>query len=52
MVAAANDEASVRAAAEEILARESRGERPEPDPALSWEARIVEIRGLLGRVLD
>ncbi len=47
VVAAANEPAAIRAAAEEILARERRGERPEPDQAQSWSGRIDALEGLL-----
>lgn len=46
-VEAANDPGSIQAAAEEILAREARGERPGPSPAHSWERRLDTIAELL-----
>lgn len=49
-VAARNEEVAIRAAVEEILAREARGERPEPVAAYTWERRIDEIAALIGRL--
>ncbi len=49
-VRAANDRAAIRAAIEEILAREERGERPAPEPEFSWDARIEQIASLIERV--
>lgn len=46
---AANEEASIRAAALEILARTERGERPDPEPAHSWARRLDAIAELLRR---
>ncbi len=48
--AQANEPAAIRTAAEEILAREQRGERPEPDPGQSWAARIDALETLLGEL--
>ncbi|MGI8726217.1 MAG: hypothetical protein ACR2K6_00860, partial [Solirubrobacterales bacterium] len=50
VVATDSSEESVRAAAEETLARERRGERPEPQPAHTWERRLDDIAGLIERV--
>jgi hypothetical protein len=49
-VEATNDEATIRSAALEIVARVARGERPEPDPAHSWERRLDEIAAFLREV--
>ena len=49
-VVTANDPASIAAAVERILARERRGERPEPDPAQTWERRCEEIAALLAEL--
>lgn len=49
-VEAANDEASIRAAALEIVSRTERGERPEPEPAHSWARRLDGIAELLRAV--
>ncbi|HUT77099.1 MAG TPA: hypothetical protein VM285_05400, partial [Polyangia bacterium] len=44
---AANEAEAIAAAAEEILAREARGERPSPAAEYSWERRIDEIAALV-----
>jgi hypothetical protein len=45
--AGTNTEAGVRGAAEEILEREARGERPAPDESLAWDARIDQVAELV-----
>ncbi len=50
VTAASNEPAAIRAAAEEILAREAREEFPEPDSAHTWAARIDALEELLERV--
>lgn len=51
-VVAANAEADIRAAALEVLEREARGERPEPESSHSWEEMLERIVELLPRVPD
>lgn len=51
VVAADPSQEAVRAAAEEIRARERRGERPKPQPALTWERRLDDIAELIERVV-
>ncbi len=43
----ANEEAAIVTAAEAILDREARDERPRPEPTYSWERRIDEIAELV-----
>ncbi len=50
VVAADPSQEAVRAAAEEILTRE-RGERPKPQPALTWRRRLDDIAELLEQVV-
>ncbi len=47
VVAGSNDIAGISIAAEEILARERRGERPCPDPAQSWGQRVAAVAELI-----
>lgn len=42
-----NDEGEIRAGALEILARERRGERPQPTSRFSWEETVVRVVALL-----
>ena len=51
-VEAPNDEASIRAAALEILARTERGERPEPDRSHAWGHRLDRIAECLRAALQ
>ncbi len=49
-VRAANQPAAIEHAVAEILARESRGERPTPAPEHSWEHRYDQVAELLERI--
>jgi hypothetical protein len=50
VIAAANTERAVSAAAREILEREQAGLRPSPDPGQSWEGRIAAVAALIREI--